>query len=59
MIFKVKATDLETGNAMIAYRCATHTDALNVCKELNRLNSEAARLTGKVIRFVYSVIISR
>lgn len=52
---KVAMIDLETGESKVVFRCATSRQALDVAKEMTRLNEEAARLTGKVIRFIYSI----
>ena len=38
------------------YICRDFTEAKKIADELNRLNAEAARLTGKIISIVYKAI---
>ena len=45
-----------TKQTMFAFKCASTDEAIRVSDEMNRLNEEAARLTGSVIKFVYSIL---
>lgn len=56
---KVAMRDLVTGDRKVMFRCATSKQAIDVAAEMNRLNEEAARLTGTAIRFIYMILFSR
>ena len=56
---KIAMRDLETGNRKVVFTCATSGQAIQIAAEMNRLNEEAARLTGSAIRFVYMILFSR
>jgi hypothetical protein len=55
---KIALRDLQTNNRKIVFSCATSKQAIDVAAEMNRLNAEAARLTGTAIRFVYMILYS-
>ncbi len=56
---KVICSDLMTGNRTVFANCPTPRMALAIQKRMNDLNEEAAKMTGKVIRFVYITLRSR
>lgn len=48
-------TDLETGKKMATFPTARTSDMGAITRELNRLNEEAARMTGRAIRYCYTI----
>ena len=53
---KVIMQHTTTGQTMLAFTCENVSQANSIAAEMNRLNSEAARLTGSIVRYVYTVI---
>ncbi len=53
----VMLRDLITNNQKIAFTCETGSQAINVARHMNHLNEQAAKLTGKAIRFVYTILV--
>ena len=45
-----------TGKTAIVFRCENSLTARDIADEMNRLNQEAARLTGKAVKFIYAII---
>ena len=54
-MLKVICSDLTNGNRAVFANCPTAKTALGIQKRMNELNREAAKFTGKAIRFVYFV----
>jgi hypothetical protein len=55
-MFKIILTDTFNDYSRVAFRSNSRDIAIQIRDEMNRLNSEAARLTGQTIRYVYSVL---
>ncbi len=55
-MFKIILTDSFNDYCKTVFRCDNKTTAIQVRDEMNRLNEEAARLTGRAIRYVYSIL---
>jgi hypothetical protein len=55
-MFKIILTDTFNDYSRTAFRSNNREIAIQIRDEMNRLNSEAARLTGQAIRYVYSII---
>ncbi len=53
---KILMTEIATGKTGFVFNQATSENAEKIVADMNRLNQEAARLTGKAIRFVFSII---
>lgn len=48
-------TDLDTGKKMATFPTARVSDMSAITRELNRLNEEAARMTGKAVKYCYTI----
>jgi hypothetical protein len=57
MNIKIKMTEIATGNCGFVFNNATADNAVKIVADMNRLNQEAARITGKAIRFVFSIVV--
>lgn len=55
-MFKVILTDTFNGYTKTVFPPAEKSTAIKIRDEMNRLNVEAARLTGNAIRYVYSIL---
>ncbi len=49
--------DCETGKGKELYTCKNFEQANFIVETFNRLNVEAAKMTGTFVKFVYSVVI--
>ena len=49
--------DCETGKSKMLYTCENTKQANHIVETFNRLNVEAAKMTGTFVKFVYSVIL--
>lgn len=47
--------NLETGKKAELFNHVRKGDLIAIAKELNRLNEEAARLTGKAVKYVITI----
>lgn len=47
--------DLQTNKHKAIFNCENAAQAINIARHMNFLNEEAAKLTGKAIRFVYTI----
>jgi len=52
---RIVLTNLETGQKVAAFPPARSGDLFAIVHEMNRLNEEAARLTGTMVKFVYTI----
>ncbi len=57
MSVHVMIRDCETGKGKILYTCKDAQQANYIVETFNRLNVEAAKMTGTFVKFVYSVIL--
>ena len=55
-MFKIILTDSFNDYSKTVFRCNVKSQAIAIRDEMNRLNAEAARLTGRAIRYVYSIM---
>ncbi len=55
-MFHILMRDKQTGFQHVAFRSNAYSIAVQIRDEMNRLNAEAARLTGQTIRFVYTIL---
>lgn len=53
---QVKCTCQTTGKSVVVAECIKMQDAIGINTHLNALAIVAARMTGKAIRFVYSIV---
>lgn len=53
---RILMTELETGKSGYVFREADTQHAQQIVLTMNKLNEEAARLTGKAVKYVYSFI---
>lgn len=53
---KILMTEIETGKQGFVFNKATDEHAEQLVITMNKLNEEAARLTGKAVRFVFSIV---
>lgn len=49
--------DTETGKGKELYTCKDYAQASFIVETFNRLNVEAAKMTGTFVKFVYSVVL--
>jgi hypothetical protein len=49
-------TDKQTKRNAVMFNCENSWVAMEIADEMNRLNKEAARLTGQAIRFFYTIL---
>ena len=58
MEYRVKMTDNQTGKSGMVFSKVSGAEQANrIVAHMNKLNEESARLTGKAIRFVFSVMV--
>lgn len=58
MQIKIKMTEIATGKSGFVFKNATDAEnAQRIVSNMNKLNEETARLTGKAIRFVFSLVV--
>ncbi len=56
MTTKIMMIDTQTGRKVVTFPNVMDYDVNRIVCEMNRLNEEAARLTGKAVRYVYSAM---
>lgn len=58
MQYRVKMTDNLTNKSGLVFSQITTVEHANrIIAHMNKLNEESARLTGKAIRFVFSLVV--
>ncbi len=55
-MFKITLTDTANLNSKVMFRTETLYHAEQIVKAMNALNVEAAKISGKMIRFVYTIV---
>jgi len=56
-MFKILLTDTANQNSKVIFKAETLYHAEQIIKALNDLNVESAKISGKIIRFVYTLAI--
>jgi hypothetical protein len=56
MTTKIMMIDTQTGRKVVSFPNVMDYDVNRIVCEMNRLNEEAARLTGRAVRYVYHAV---
>jgi len=59
MTTRILMTKVSTGESGYVFNNATPADAAKIVEQMNRLDVEAARLTGQAIKYVFSLVIDK